>query len=102
MQGEHRGRQHRPRLRRGEPFGPAEADLGTLNPDGSGNPLGWDEPPTEYPDVGAIEVWELHNFTADAHPIHIHEITFEVLGRQPIRGLPRGPRRAGRPAARTP
>ena len=66
----------------GEPFGPAEADLGTLNPDGSGNPLGWDEPLTETPEVGAIEVWELHNFTADAHPIHIHEVTFEVLGRQ--------------------
>ena len=68
----------------GEPFGPVEADLGTLNPDGSGNPLGWDEPITENPPVGAIEVWELHNFTADAHPIHIHEVTFEVLGRQVI------------------
>ena len=63
----------------GEPFAPAEADLGTLNPDGSGNPLGWDEPITENPAVGATEVWELHNFTADAHPIHIHEITFEVV-----------------------
>ena len=37
----------------GEPFGPAEADLGTLNPDGSGNPLGWDEPITENPAVGS-------------------------------------------------
>jgi spore coat protein A, manganese oxidase len=68
----------------GEPFGPVEADLGTLNPDGSGNPLGWDEPITENPALGALEVWELHNFTADAHPIHIHEVTFEVLGRQVI------------------
>jgi spore coat protein A len=68
----------------GEPFGPVEADLGTLNLNGSGNPLGWDEPITENPAVGAIEVWELHNFTADAHPIHIHEVTFEVLGRQLI------------------
>jgi spore coat protein A len=68
----------------GEPFGPVEADLGTLNQDGSGNPLGWDEPITENPAVGAIEVWELHNFTADAHPIHIHEVTFEVVGRQVI------------------
>jgi len=67
---------------RGEPFAPAEADLGTLNPDGSGEPLGWDEPITERPAVGAIEVWEIHNFTADAHPIHIHEVTFEVVGRQ--------------------
>jgi bilirubin oxidase len=73
----------------GEPFAPAEADLGTLNPDGSGNPLGWDEPPTEFTEVGAIEVWELHNFTEDAHPIHIHEITFEVVSRQPFGGIPR-------------
>jgi spore coat protein A len=68
----------------GEPFGPVEADLGTLNPDGSGNPLGWDEPTTENPALGAIEVWEIYNFTADAHPIHIHEVTFEVVSRQVI------------------
>jgi spore coat protein A, manganese oxidase len=66
----------------GDPFAPQEADLGILNPDGTGRPLGWDEPITENPAVGAIEIWELHNFTADAHPIHIHEVTFEVLGRQ--------------------
>jgi spore coat protein A, manganese oxidase len=75
----------------GEPFGPAEADLGTLSPDGSGNPLGWDEPPTEFPDVGATEIWELHNFTEDAHPIHIHEITFEVVNRQPFDSTRRPP-----------
>ena len=28
----------------------------------------------------------MHNFTADAHPIHIHEIMFEVVNRQPIGG----------------
>jgi FtsP/CotA-like multicopper oxidase with cupredoxin domain len=66
------------------PFGPAEADLGTLNPDGSANALGWDEPITENPAVGATEVWELYNFTADAHPIHIHEVTFEVVDREGI------------------
>jgi len=76
----------------GEPFAPAEADLGTLNPDGTGKPLGWDEPLTENPAVGAIEVWEIHNFTEDAHPIHIHEITFEVVNRQPSGdGDPRPP-----------
>jgi FtsP/CotA-like multicopper oxidase with cupredoxin domain len=34
--------------------------------------------------VGATEVWEFYNFTADAHPMHIHEIVFEVVDRQPI------------------
>ena len=85
----------------GEPFAPVEADLGTLNPDGTGNPLGWDEPITENPALGAIEVWEIYNFTADAHPIHIHEVTFEVVDRQAIGRRRRGPRRAGRPVART-
>jgi spore coat protein A, manganese oxidase len=69
---------------RGEPFGPVEADLGTLNPDGTGNPLGWDDPMTENPALGAIEIWEIYNFTEDAHPIHIHEVTFEVVDRQVI------------------
>jgi bilirubin oxidase len=68
----------------GERFGPVEADLGTLKRSGRGKPAGWDEPITEDPAEGAIEVWEIHNFTADAHPIHIHEVTFEVVGRQRV------------------
>jgi bilirubin oxidase len=67
-----------------EAFGPAEADLGTLNPDGTGKSLGWDEPITENPAVGATEVWKMYNFTEDAHPIHIHEVLFEVIGREAI------------------
>ncbi|HEU4598246.1 MAG TPA: multicopper oxidase domain-containing protein, partial [Solirubrobacterales bacterium] len=73
----------------GERFGPTEADLGTLKRNGRGRPLGWDEPLTENPALGAIEVWEIHNFTADAHPIHIHEVTFEVVGRQAFDGARR-------------
>jgi FtsP/CotA-like multicopper oxidase with cupredoxin domain len=34
--------------------------------------------------VGDTEVWEFYNFTADAHPMHIHEITFEVVNRQAL------------------
>jgi spore coat protein A len=74
----------------GEPFAPVEADLGTLNPDGTGKPLGWDEPITETPARGTIETWDIHNFTEDAHPIHIHEVTFEVVSR---RGIENGPPR---------
>jgi FtsP/CotA-like multicopper oxidase with cupredoxin domain len=34
----------------------------------------------------------MHNFTADAHPIHIHEITFEVVDRESLEtGAVRGP-----------
>jgi spore coat protein A len=65
----------------GEIFGPTEALLGTLNPDGTGNPLLWSDLITENPALGAVEEWEIHNFTADAHPIHIHLVKFKVLGR---------------------
>jgi FtsP/CotA-like multicopper oxidase with cupredoxin domain len=34
--------------------------------------------------VGATEVWELYNATADAHPMHIHEIVFEVVNREAL------------------
>jgi spore coat protein A len=39
---------------------------------------------TENPGVEEIETWEFYNATADAHPIHIHEIVFEVVNRQAI------------------
>jgi FtsP/CotA-like multicopper oxidase with cupredoxin domain len=74
----------------GEPFGPKEALLGTLA-GSAGVPLHWDDPITENPAVGATELWELHNFTEDAHPIHIHEILFEVVNRQPFGGPVRPP-----------
>jgi FtsP/CotA-like multicopper oxidase with cupredoxin domain len=44
----------------------------------------WADAVTEQPAVGATEVWEFYNATADAHPIHIHEIVFEVVNRQAI------------------
>jgi FtsP/CotA-like multicopper oxidase with cupredoxin domain len=65
----------------GEVFGPTAALLGTLNPDGTGNPLTWSDLITENPALGSTEEWEFHNFTEDAHPIHIHQIKFQVLGR---------------------
>jgi spore coat protein A, manganese oxidase len=71
--------------------GPREAQLGTVNADGSPNPLDWHEPMTENPDVDTIEIWEIHNFTEDAHPIHIHEVQFQVVDRQPFDGEARPP-----------
>jgi len=72
----------------GEVFGPESALLGTLNPDGTGNPLLWMDPISENPALGATEMWELHNFTEDAHPIHIHLVHFEVVGRESFDGSP--------------
>lgn len=75
----------------GEPFGPRRALLGTVDGD-DGEPLGWDDPITENPAVGATEVWEIHNFTEDTHPIHIHEVLFEVVNRENrLTGSIRGP-----------
>lgn len=31
-----------------------------------------------------LEVWEFANATADAHPLHLHLVQFQVLGRQPF------------------
>jgi spore coat protein A, manganese oxidase len=71
--------------------GPTAALLGTLG-DAGPSVLGWDDPITENPALGATEIWELHNFTEDAHPIHIHEVQFQVVDRQPIDGgAPRAP-----------
>jgi spore coat protein A len=75
----------------GSPFGPRHALLGTVA-GGEGTPLKWDDPITENPGVGDTEVWEMYNFTEDAHPIHIHEVTFDVVGREDIEsGVTRGP-----------
>jgi spore coat protein A len=60
---------------------PAEALLGIVT-DGVLMKREWMDPVTENPAVGATEVWELYNTTADAHPMHIHEITFEVVNRE--------------------
>ena len=68
---------------------PTEALLGTISGDPNVTPgvwasRLWEDPVTENPVVGATEVWEFYNATGDAHPIHIHEVAFEVLSRQEI------------------
>ncbi len=69
--------------------GPVEALLGTV----TGNPniapgvwaeKLWSDAVTEFPAVGATEVWEFYNATADAHPMHVHEVAFQVVDRQDI------------------
>src|SRR5262249_10923987 len=41
------------------------------------------------PRLDDVEIWELHNATYDAHPIHIHDIEWQILdinGQRPPRG----------------
>jgi spore coat protein A, manganese oxidase len=75
-----------------EGVGPRAAVLGTMS---GGTPvhLGWDDAITENPELNATEIWEMFNFTEDAHPIHIHEVQFQVVDRERMdrRGRPRAP-----------
>jgi FtsP/CotA-like multicopper oxidase with cupredoxin domain len=63
--------------------GPVAALLGIVH-EGSPLPLLWDDEVTENPALGDTEIWELYNFTADAHPMHVHETLFEVVNRQSL------------------
>ena len=61
--------------------GPVAALLGTVD-DGVWTAREWMHPVTENPATGTTEIWEIYNTTADAHPMHIHEIAFEVVNRE--------------------
>ena len=74
-----------------EPAAPVAAVLGTLAADGTGRPRKWMDAVTEKPLAGQAAVWEIHNFTMDAHPIHLHQVQFRVLGRVSSSGVVRGP-----------
>jgi spore coat protein A len=76
-----------------DPFGRLQTMLGTVNP-APGNPAGpgfgtffYSDPVTEQIKVGATEIWELHNTTVDAHPIHLHLVDFRILNREPFTGI---------------
>ena len=61
-------------------------------PDGTSSPLvgqmegsiAWHSPTTENPAFNSTEEWEIWNMTGDAHPVHLHLVHFEILGRQEI------------------
>ncbi len=88
-------------------FGRLQPLLGTAEPatDYAGNPInwpnapdyinaglvgqmegsiGWHSPTTENPALDSTEEWEVWNATGDAHPVHLHLVHFEVLGREEI------------------
>ena len=88
-------------------FGRLQPLLGTAEPatDYAGNPINWPNTPeysnaglvgqmegsiawhsptTENPALDTTEEWEIWNATGDAHPVHLHLVHFEILGRQEI------------------
>jgi FtsP/CotA-like multicopper oxidase with cupredoxin domain len=62
--------------------GPIEALLGNIDENGNAVSKMWADEVSENPAMGATEVWEFFNLSADAHPMHIHEVTFEVVNRE--------------------
>jgi FtsP/CotA-like multicopper oxidase with cupredoxin domain len=74
----------------GVPFGPKEAVLG-VNGSGGGIVQLWDDPIAQNPQVNDIETWEMWNWSADGHPIHLHLVKFEVVNREIIGGAVRPP-----------
>lgn len=46
--------------------------------------LAWHNVITENPCNRDVEIWEIYNPTGDSHPIHLHLVNFEVLGRHDI------------------
>jgi FtsP/CotA-like multicopper oxidase with cupredoxin domain len=70
------------------PIDPVKTLLGTYDLN-TGMPTEalWSGAITETPAVGAVETWEIYNFTMDAHPIHIHLVQFQVVNRQALAPL---------------
>jgi FtsP/CotA-like multicopper oxidase with cupredoxin domain len=63
--------------------GPIEAQLGNVI-DGLPVSRPWAHDITENPARGSTEVWEFYNATADAHPMHVHEVAFQVVDREEL------------------
>ena len=47
-------------------------------------PLNWADDTTETPVAGSTEKWEVYNFTADAHPVHLHLTQYQGIERHEI------------------
>lgn len=57
--------------------------LGIVDPTNANNgSLLWHDPVTETVNLNDIETWEVYNTTADAHPVHLHLVSFQVLSKQ--------------------
>jgi spore coat protein A len=67
-------------------YGRVTPMLGTAEagPDGDFGPLAFDAPTTEKPLIDTTEQWDIFNFTADSHPIHLHLTQFQVVEKHQI------------------
>jgi spore coat protein A len=63
-------------------YGRLQPLLGTIE-DGS---MVLTDPITENPMLNDVEMWEIYNATADAHPIHLHLVSFQIVNRESFTG----------------
>jgi spore coat protein A len=59
-------------------YGRLKPMLGTVN----NGVMQWHDPVTENPMLNSTEIWEIYNETEDAHPIHLHMVTMQLINRQ--------------------
>jgi spore coat protein A len=59
-------------------FGRLKPMLGTVEQ----GVLAWHDPVTENPMINSTEIWEIYNETMDAHPIHLHMVSSQLINRQ--------------------
>lgn len=64
------------------PDTPMYSDVGLSGP--MHGTMTWHAPTTENIRLYDVEEWEIWNVSADAHPIHLHLVHFEVIRRQLI------------------
>jgi spore coat protein A len=44
----------------------------------------WGAPVTEAPTMGDTEIFEMYNYSVDAHPMHLHGARMQVVNREPL------------------
>ena len=72
-------------------YGRLQPLLGVINGDNpkgdqgvANGSLAWFEEITENPMLNDVEEWEIYNLTEDAHPIHLHLVSFQIMSRTPF------------------
>jgi spore coat protein A len=66
-----------------------KAEPGTITADDEDvtadfGPLSYNAPATERPVLGSTEQWNIFNFTADTHPLHLHLVQYQVVEKHEI------------------
>lgn len=75
-----------PGIPRREVVGQETMDMATDSPTQVRfNGYGYMEPTTDFVKAGTTETWEWINLTGDAHPMHVHLVSFQVLNRQALK-----------------